>query len=253
MNTTSQTHPDKIQPNRQGNDSRVAPRRDELARSRSEVLRAGGRHKADIVKVDLGRGPIIVKDFSRKRWWWRRLGRLQIRRELAAYRHIGAVPGVPRLYGRVDADALALQWIDGGQLKTLPDRVRRGAFYVSQLEETVARIHATGLAHLDLRSNNNIVVRRDGRVYVLDFASAVRLRPGGLLHALLFPFLRALDTSGLLKWKRCLEPGRLTAADQARIERHERLSALWVLNRKQKPSTGRQNAEPPVAPPSSDA
>ena len=121
--------------------------------------------------------------------------------------------------------------------------------------EIVDRIHDRGIAHLDLRSNNNIVVRQDGRVFVLDFASAVRLKPGGLAHRLLFSFLRNLDLSGLLKWKLCLQPSMLTADEQRQLARHDRLSAFWIVNRKRKkgpvPDASGQN-DPPDGSVSSD-
>jgi hypothetical protein len=224
---------DTIQPNARVNDPRRAPSRDELKGARLEWLRRGRYYKADVVKVDLGQGPIVIKDFSRKPWLWRRFGRFQIRREISAYRRLGRMEGLPRFLGAVDGEALALEWIDGGLLKTLPDRVERGARYVAELTRIVDRIHAMGLAHLDLRSNNNIVVRKDGRVFVLDLASAVHLRPGSLLHRAFFAFLRDLDVSGLLKWKLCLQPDTITPAERKRIDRYARLSAFWLFNRKQ--------------------
>jgi serine/threonine protein kinase len=217
----------------------------------SEMLRKGPSYKADLVRYDLPDASIVVKDFTGKPWLWRQVGKFQIKREVAAYRWLGAISGVPRFLGQVDADALALEWVQGGLLKTLPDRVERGAFYVGQLNEIVERIHDRGIAHLDLRSNNNIVVRPDGSVFVLDFASAVRLKPGGLAHRLLFSFLRNLDVSGLLKWKLCLQPSLLTADEQRQLARHDRLSAFWIVNRKRKkgpvPDASGQNDPPDVS------
>jgi serine/threonine protein kinase len=157
---------------------------------------------------------------------------LLIANEYRAYRHLAGVAGVPRLIGRIDACGLAIEWIDGELLATAPDRIERGAAYVGRLRTVIDAIHATGLVHLDLRSNKNIVLARDGKIIVVDFGTAIRLRPGGLAHRLLFEFLRLQDLSGYLKWKRTLDAGPLTEEEQRWSERHARVRPLWRFNRK---------------------
>ena len=63
--------------------SRV-PRRDEIAGATVDVLKSGGASKADLYVVDLGQGPMVVKDFAAKSWWARLLGRFLIHREILA-------------------------------------------------------------------------------------------------------------------------------------------------------------------------
>ena len=71
-----------------------------------------------------------------------------------------------------------------------------GGAYRPLSDRDIERIHATGLVHLDLRSNKNVLVRDDGQVVLCDFASALCFRPGGLLHRLVFRWLAANDLSG---------------------------------------------------------
>ena len=123
------------------NDNRVSserrtPRRDELERAALRVLKAGGRTKADLAVVDIGQGPLVVKDFAGKAWWVRLVGRLQIARECRAYRWLGPLPGLPRFIGRVDAHALALDWIDGVELFRVLDRLEDGAAVFSRLRRS---------------------------------------------------------------------------------------------------------------------
>jgi hypothetical protein len=208
-----------------------APTRAEVERS-SDWLQQGSRTKADLRVIDLGDGPLVVKDFSRKPWWIRGFGRLQIARECAAYRRLGLATGFPRLIGRIDRYALSLSWIDGVQLIHAPTRFSRGEDYLEQIRKCLARMHAVGLFHLDLRGRHNVLLSGDGRIHVLDLAAAVCLRPGGLAHRLWSPLLKAVDDAAYLKWKWILEVGEYTDEERRRVRRHRFWRSLWFLNRK---------------------
>ena len=178
--------------------------------------------------MDLGEGPLVVKDFASKPWPWRLLGRLQVGREAAAYRHLEGEPGIPRFLGRVDAHAIAIERIEGHRLAFAPDRFERGAWYVAGLREIVARMHARGLVHNDLRGRENVLVRADGSLVVVDLAGALRLDPRGRL----FRLFAAADEAALLKWKALLAPGTFTPEEAAFLERFARWRRLWPFNRK---------------------
>ena len=66
---------------------------------------------------------------------------------------------------------------------------------------------------------------------VVDFASAIWLRPGGWLHRRLFGWLRKMDEAAYLKWKTIVEAGPFTAEEQAFIERFRRLRPFWLHRR----------------------
>jgi hypothetical protein len=211
------------------------PSRDAIDRAPRRVIRPAGGLKAELALVDLPGGRVAVKDYARRPWWTRVAGRWLIANEYRAYRHLTGVEGVPSLIGRIDPWGLAIEWIDGELLATAPDRLERGVTYVGRLRTVMDGIHATGLAHLDLRSNKNVLLARDGRIVVLDFGTAIRLRPGGWAHRVLFEFLRLQDRSGYLKWKRTLEAGPLTEEELGWLKRHSRVRPLWRFNRKRRP------------------
>ena len=175
---------------------------------------------------------MVVKDFGDKSWWVRLLGRLQIWTEQRAYRRLDGVDGVPRYFGRVDPYALAIEYIDGRPLGILPDRAHDGADRFERLSRIVADIHARGVVHWDLRARRNVLIRPDGRLFVVDFAGAMTLRPGGFLHRMLFRRFCATDRSALLKWKDILEAGPWTEEERLFVERHRRLRRWWIFNRK---------------------
>ncbi len=218
----------------------AVPSRADLASASVRALKLGEADKADLLIVSTAEGELVVKDFGAKRFWVRLLGRVQIAREVRAYRALGSLPGIPRLVGRIDGLAVAIQRIDGEPLGLAADRVAEGPEKLRQLREILDRIHARGVAHWDLRARDNVLLDRAGRVFVLDFASAVWLRPGGLAHRLLFRFCRWIDESAYLKWKRILAAGPYTPEEQRFVERFRVWRSLWfhrskAWRRKDKP------------------
>jgi predicted Ser/Thr protein kinase len=210
------------------------PRRDEIGPGTREVLIRGVGAKADVLVIAVDGGAVVVKDFSRRAPWGRWIGRLQIRREAAAYAWLEGVPGVPSFVGVIDRDALAIERIDGEQLAFAATPPGEGARRVAELRDILDAIHARGVVHNDLRGRENVLLRRDGRLAVLDFAGAVRLRPGGLAHRSLFRFLCMADEAAFLKWKGKIAPGTYTREDEAFLRRFERWRALWPFNPKRR-------------------
>lgn len=194
--------------------------------------------KADVVVVSVDGGSVIVKDFASRSPWVRWLGRLQVRRELAAYRRLEGLEGVPALVGRVDALALAIEKIEGERLAFATLGAGEGERCLAQLRLIVDEIHARGIVHNDLRGRENVLLRRDGGLAVIDFAASIHLRPGGLAHRLLFRALAATDEAAFLKWKGMIVPGSYTPEDEAFLRRFEAWRRLWPFNpKRRKPSS----------------
>jgi hypothetical protein len=208
------------------------PSRADLEAPGVRTLKLGEADKADLRIVPLPGGDVVVKDFRAKRWWVRVLGRVQIAREVGAYEALGVMAGIPRLVGRIDGLAVAIEHIDGTPLGTSADRAHDGPEKLRQLRDILDRMHARGVAHWDLRARDNVLVDRAGRVWVLDFASAVRLRPGGIAHRLLFRRCRLIDEAAYLKWKRLLEAGPYTEREQEFVDRYRIWRSLWFHRRK---------------------
>jgi hypothetical protein len=210
------------------------PRREELDGARVDWLKQGGPTKADLSIVDLGQGPMVVKDFANKVPWVRLIGRFQISRECKAYRLLGPMPGLPRLWGRIDAHALAMEKIEARELVFLPDRATDGAARHEQLVGIVERMHRAGLYHLDLRGIDNVMLTDDGRVFVLDLAGSFWVRPGGWADRLLGGWLEMTDRAALLKWKTILEAGEPTDEEREFLHRYRFWRSLWIFNPKRR-------------------
>jgi hypothetical protein len=203
------------------------------------VLVSGVGAKADVLLVDVPGGSVIVKDFSKRRAWVRGLGRLQVRREAAAYRWLAGVAGVPAFVGVIDPLALAIERIDGQRLAFASLPPADGLRCIVALRGILDAIHGRGVIHNDLRGRENVLLRRDGGLAVVDFAGAVRLRPGGLAHRIFFRLLAVADEAAFLKWKGMIAPGSYTPEDEAFLRRFERWRVWWPFNLKRRKANSR--------------
>jgi serine/threonine protein kinase len=209
-------------------------RREELAGAIVGVIKQGGPWKADLVLADLGGGPVVVKDFAGKSPLTRWLGRIQIAREAGAYRWLAGAEGIPTFVGRIDEYALAIEWVDGEELSQASGARGRELELVDRLRAIVRGFHARGLVHNDLRGRENVLLTKSGDLRVVDFAGALRLRPGGVLHRLLGRPLGLADESAVLRWKERLAPESLTLQEREFLERYKRYRWLWPFNRKRR-------------------
>jgi len=199
---------------------------------RGHALAHGRRGKADVFRVEVDGASLLVKTFRGKPWFARLLGRLLIARECAAYEVLRGVKGVPCFVGRFDALTMVLEWIDGEQLGYVGDREQRGLSVFPGLVEVVRQIHERGVVHWDLRSRHNVLIGEKNDVYVVDFATAIRLKPGGLVHSLMFRHFATFDRSALLKWKEVLRAGPYSEDEKRSLNRFRRWRRLWFINQK---------------------
>jgi serine/threonine protein kinase len=130
--------------------------------------------------------------------------------------------------------ALAIERIDGERLAFAAVRPEDGPRRVAELRTILDAIHARGVVHNDLRGRENVLLRRDGGLAIVDFAAAMRLRPDGIAHRLFFRRLVLADEAAFLKWKGMIAPGSYTPADEDFLRRFERWRLLWPFNPKRR-------------------
>ena len=168
----------------------------------------------------------VVKDFLPCPAFWRwTYGRFLTSREVRAYERLDGVPGVPRFLGRIDAWAFAAERVPGMDLGKCPKGSLRLEVF-DRLAATVAEMHRRGVVHLDLRQRRNVLVDQYGVPRVIDYSSALSLKPGGFLLRLLSP----IDRSGVLKYKRRFLPDSISGEDRARLRRVERWRRFWPFS-----------------------
>lgn len=200
----------------------------DLTRSEARIFQKGEWRKADILLVEAADKKSIVKDFNSKilpvRWY----GRWQIRREASIYRRLAGIPGVPRYFGRIGKNAMAIEYIEGERIshwrrRDLPPQL------FPRLWALIEAIHARGIVHIDLRKRDNILINAVGDVFIIDFNASFRFNPDGLGARWLLPALKKIDHFGFLKWKATLAPGQLTEAERGMFRRMSFLRRFWIF------------------------
>ena len=161
----------------------------------------------------------LLKDFSRRPWWFRAaVARGAVRREARALRSLREIAGVPRFGGLVDRDAMLIERLDADRLPHRRESSLTPAFFV-RLECLVAKMHGRGWAHGDLR-RKNILVDADLRPYLIDFATAWRAsgRAGPLRRFLLRHWI-VVDKTAVARIKASYLPDALTPEDREILDR----------------------------------
>lgn len=195
------------------------------------IIYQGGRGKADIRKDPGGDSGRILKDFSAKSWPIRLLGRVQIEREIRALLQLRGLPGIPEYHGRFGAHGLLMERMEGERItRWSATHPRDRAAMFDRLSRLVELMHRLGVAHLDLRKRDNILVTRDGRPNVIDFNASICFRPGRGIAHLFFRFFRRIDTAAILKWKSRLAPELLTEREARSHRRMTFLRRFWIFN-----------------------
>ena len=184
------------------------PTRNGLAPCTRRCLHAGRNlTKATVVLAESDGRPIAVKDFAARPWPVRRiLGPLQLDREARAYRLLRDLPGVPRLLGRIDQMAIALEYVPGGDLGSACPGDLPPAFF-DRLERLLEAFHGRGVAHGDLH-RRDVLVGPDGEPFIVDFSTSLVVRASsGALRRFVFDQMRRADQRAVAGMRRRLLPG----------------------------------------------
>ena len=187
--------------------SRTTPPRAELDAADREYLTCGAPFKADVYVIDVEGGPMVVKDFARRAWWRRLIGRLEVSRECRAYSYLGPMPFFPAYFGSIDSHALAVEKIEGIALARAPDRGTHREEYLAQIRSALERLAELGFLHLDARNNKNLLLTPEGRVVFIDLAGSFWIRPGKFGHRLLRRISALYYEANVIKWETLLHPG----------------------------------------------
>ena len=196
------------------------PTRTELDQAPKEYLTEGAPFKADVTVIDIGEGPMVVKDFAARSWWRRFIGRIEINHEARAYRYLGPMPCFPAFIGQIDRDALAIEKVRGITLRLAEDIDEKREDYLGQLRTAMDRFTELGFLHLDARAYRNVLRRPDGRVVFIDLAGSFWIPPGRFGHRLLVPVIRLYYEANIIKWETMLAPGGDPRKGQAKPPRY---------------------------------
>lgn len=149
-------------------------RLEELRKNDCVVLRAPSSTRPAIWRVEREGKRAVVKDFSGNRFFFRNLvGRFLIWRESKAYGELREIPGIPEFYGVIDGLALVVEEVPGTSLEHFRKRTKLPNAFFDGLQELLDECHRRGVAHCDLKRAPNLLMGRDGRPYIVDWAASV--------------------------------------------------------------------------------
>ncbi len=169
-----------------------------------KVLNRGGWGNGDVYLAQKDGRRLIIKAYADSPWIKRWMGDVLLRREKRAYHALQGVTGVPELVECNERKRfLVITHIDGERINHRITRDNRQQL-LKNLNAVVERMHRRGIYHLDLRNSGNILVDRDNRVYLIDFASAVIFTGRGVLSRWLSRPFYWFDRYGHSKWVRIL-------------------------------------------------
>lgn len=138
-----------------------------------EGRRLGSGYQASVESYSTAAGDVVVKKPHRSAllgWLWRRL----LRREHAVYERLSGTPGVPRTFGLIDGEYLALEYVPGPSLREHEPHLENRAAFFAQLLRTLRAMHAAGVAHADLKRKDNVIVAAGERPFLIDFGIAAQ-------------------------------------------------------------------------------
>jgi predicted Ser/Thr protein kinase len=171
----------------------------------------------------------------------RKLRRLMLRREYDIYRSLEGITGIPRCFGLTTNNQLLLEYIDGRPLRLSQNELRDRDLFFSALRDLIFAMHRAGVAHMDLKRKENILVTSDGLPALIDFGSAVKLKQeAGALNRRIFELACRIDFNAWVKHKYLGRYGDISLEDEQffRPTLVERLAR--IVRRIWRKLTGRQ-------------
>lgn len=200
--------------------------REDLARADVKLLRDGRAANAVVTCVTWKGRRWTVKDFSSRSWWVRRfLAPFLLGREIKILHRLRGVDGVAEDAFRIDADAIAVSFVEGRNLSRVT-REEVTIEFLEAFEKLLDAMHARDVVHLDLRGTGNIVMRPDGSPALIDFQASLVT---SWMPAWLRRLLEDMDRSGALKKWRKFHPEAMGEERERELERIDRLRRYWIF------------------------
>jgi hypothetical protein len=219
-----------------------------------KVLRDGGGSRPNVLRIHRDGEDQVLKDHAGcDPLFAALLGKLLTRREARALLKLDSVAGVPRLLGQPHSRAIYIEWVNGISIKEALAREIDWPKFLAELENTLRKIHAQGVAHCDLRGLSNILVGPDQTPYVIDFVSCfVSGSRWNLIRGWVFRRFCEADRQALLKLRQRVASESMNTADaelithsgffnraMRRIGQGIRKVSLWLLTRQSGSQSGR--------------
>jgi predicted Ser/Thr protein kinase len=191
-------------------------------------VNAGYQGAVHVVDVDGRR--LIVKSAT-GRGIVRRLRERHLRHEHRAYERLAGVRGVPRCHGLAGGRFLVLDYVEGPNVRDA--KLRDAPAFYQRALSVIEAVHDRGVAHVDLKRRDNILVAPGEEPVLLDFGLAVLREPG--FHPLnhwLFGLACRLDVNAWIKHKYRYREDEIASGADAAHYRPLLFESWWRRARK---------------------
>ena len=130
----------------------------------------------------------------------RLIRRAMLRNEYRVYSRLSGVTGVPRCYGLLEGCYLVLEFIDA--IPRYKARITDRAMFFESLLNLIRDLHKAGVAHMDLKKKDNLLVVEGHTPFVIDFGVAViRKSSFAPLNHYLYDLAKKFDFNAWVKLK----------------------------------------------------
>ncbi len=179
--------------------------------------KAGGTRPA-VWLLEKGGSRAVIKDYNVCIGWYARLiAPLFVWREVKALKKLAGMQGIPRLIQQVGKRAFVMEYVPAARLA----RKKRDEWPdpdFEALDALIAKMHAAGVAHGDLRRSSNILFDQSGQPYLVDFVSHIQKGPAwNFLGNWMFHRLCQADGKAGLKLKLRAMPELLTEEEKSSV------------------------------------
>jgi serine/threonine protein kinase len=202
---------------------------------RYKVEQIGWGHQGSVYKISVNGQTAVVKDISNKSLPYRLLfGRWVISRECKVYERLKGLPGVPKIFHKVDRDGFIFEYVDGAPLSSFAKDAPIPTVFFDALAGLVEAIHNRGVVHSDLKHKKNILVSSDYQPYLVDFGASWIAGPRwNFIKSWLYDQFYQVDLTAVSKIRKRFisgNPGPQDLRNLARRNFMEKCSTLyqWV-------------------------
>ncbi len=179
--------------------------------------RVGGGYQGEIYLYEKDGEHFIVK-FASGRGLLRLLRARMLRNEFAAYQRLHEFDASPRCYGLLNGKYLVLEFVNGIPVRRAP--ISDPARFFDSLFVFINELHARGVAHADLKRQDNLLVVDGSRPCLVECGMAIlRKESFAPFNHFLFRLACQFDLNAWIKLKYRKRMSEVSVADRAYYHR----------------------------------
>jgi len=193
-------------------------KRSELEKNVIRTIHQGKNFQSSVYLVHWngnGFSEAAVKDFSRAPKFFRIfVVPFLIGREIKVLRWLDGARGIPKYLGRIDRYAFAMQFIEGKPIANF-HKGELGQDTFDKIQAAIDAMHERGVAHGDIKRRSNLIMDKQGEIWIIDFAASIIGR--NPLTKKLMVMLSEVDNKSVPRLKKFVAPELMTEEDKFKM------------------------------------